>query len=148
MSAAMIIAPLPLRETERLQALSELHVLDSPPEARFDRIVAMAAREFEVPIALLSLVDGQRVWFKARAGVTLSEAPRAPAFDSPVVIGGPRVRFYAGAPLVLPEGQAVGTLCIMDTHPRRLDQDALMALGWLRDMAVQQLLRQQEALPA
>jgi GAF domain-containing protein len=58
------------------------------------------------------------------------------------------VRFYAGAPLVLPEGQAVGTLCIMDTHPRRLDQDALMALGWLRDMAVQQLLRQQEALPA
>lgn len=167
----MIAAPLPLDETERLQALHELHVLDTPPEARFDRIVAMAAREFAVPMALISLVDGQRVWFKARAGLNLSEAPRAPAFcshailsprmlvvedalddvrffDSPVVSGGPKVRFYAGAPLVLPEGQAVGTLCIMDTHPRRLDRDALMALGWLRDMAVQQLLRQHEALPA
>lgn len=167
----MITAPLPLREAERLQALRELQVLDTPPEARFDRIVAMAAREFEVPMALISLVDGQRVWFKAGAGVSLSEAPRAPAFcshailsprvlvvedafddvrffDSPIVAGGPRVRFYAGAPLVLPEGHAVGTLCIMDTHPRRLGQDSLAALSRLRDLAVRQLLQQEEVLAA
>lgn len=165
----MINAPFPLDEADRQRALHDLHVLDTAPEARFDRIVAMAAREFEVPMALISLVDGNRVWFKARAGVGLSEAPRAPAFcshailsprmlvvedalddvrffDSPIVSGGPRVRFYAGAPLVLPEGHAVGTLCIMDTHPRRLDRDALVALGWLRDLAVQQLQRQQETL--
>jgi GAF domain-containing protein len=167
----MIAAPLPSDEADRLQALRDLAVLDTPAEARFDRLVARAAREFAVPMALISLVDGQRLWFKARVGVDMTQLPRPIAFcnhailsprmlvvedalndvrffDSPVVSGGPGVRFYAGAPLTLPDGQAVGTLCIMDTHPRRLDRAALDTLGRLRDEVVQQLLLTPEAVAA
>jgi GAF domain-containing protein len=160
----MISAPLPPNEAGRLQALRELVLLDTPPEARFDRLVALTAHEFEVPIALISLIDEKRQWFKARVGLDAQELPRPLAFcnhailspralvvedlandvrffDSPVVTQGPRVRFYAGAPLTLPDGHTVGTLCILDTHPRRLDATSIAVLNSLRDMVVQEMVK-------
>lgn len=163
----MITAPLPPNEAERLQALRDLVLLDTPPEARFDRLVNLAAHEFEVPIALISLIDEDRQWFKARVGFDAPELPRPLAFcnhailspralvvedlandvrffDSPVVAGGPRVRFYAGTPLRLPDGHAVGTLCILDTRPRRLDAISIAVLNGLRDLVVQELVKAPE----
>ncbi|MET0517262.1 MAG: GAF domain-containing protein, partial [Burkholderiaceae bacterium] len=137
-------APLPADEAQRLQALRDLLILDTPPEQRFDRIVAFAAEEFEVPIALLSLVDENRQWFKASRGMSVCETARDISFcahailaddilmipdaraderfaDNPLVLGPPFIRFYAGAPLQVRPGLRVGTLCLIDSRPRRLD---------------------------
>ena len=135
----------PLDEARRLAALQELEVLDTPPEAVFDAVIASAARACAMPIALVSLVDARRQWFKAGVGLDgVSETPRAhsmcdvavrggelllvpdtledPRFrSSPLVVAGPRLRFYAGAPIVLPGGAAVGTVCVADRVPRTLD---------------------------
>ena len=128
----MILAPVPHNESQRLQALRDLLILDTPPEERFDRISAFAAKEFDVPIALVSLVDRDRQWFKSSFGMDACETPRDISFcghavamsqtlvvpdalkdlrfsDNPLVIGEPYVRFYAGALLRLPYGQVVGT---------------------------------------
>lgn len=165
----MIHAPLPHNEAQRLQALRDLLILDTPPEERFDRISAFAAKEFDVPIALVSLVDRDRQWFKSSFGldvcetardisfcghaVTMSEtlvvhdAMKDPRFsDNPLVTGKPHVRFYAGALLRLPYGQIVGTLCIMDRRPRTFDRLDAAILGGLRDMVVEELFRREEAL--
>ena len=161
----MIPAPIPPNEAQRLRALRELLILDTQPEARFDRITDFAASEFGVAIALVSLVDENRQWFKARTGTeacdtardisicghaimgsevfVVEDTARDPRFaDNPLVTGDPFIRFYAGAPLILPDGMAVGTLCVIDTEPRifsRIDQAILSAL---RDVAVEELLRQ------
>jgi len=134
-------APLPDREDDRLAALKALQVLDTPPEERFERITRLAARSFGVPIALVSLVDEARQWFKSCFGLDLRETPREQAFcayalhgsdilvipnaakdprtaDNPLVTGAPGIRFYAGAPLITAEGHALGSLCIIDTRPR------------------------------
>ena len=161
----MIPAPIPLHEDQRLRALRELLILDTPPEARFDRITDFAAGEFDVPIALVSLVDEKRQWFKARTGIAACEtardisicghavmgvevfvvedAARDPRFaDNPLVTGDPFIRFYAGAPLILPGGMAVGTLCVIDTEPRTFSRIDKAILSALRDVAVEELLRQ------
>lgn len=161
----MLPAPIPADDEQRLRALRELLILDTPPEARFDRIVAFAAGEFEVPIALISLIDRDRQWFKARVGLevcetarevsfcghailqpavfTVLDAARDPRFaDNPLVLGAPFIRFYAGAPLVLPGGAAVGTLCLIDTRPRTFDAMDHAILGTLRDLAVAELVGQ------
>ena len=166
---AMKPAPIPDDDDLRLQALRELLILDTPPEQRFDRIVAFASQEFEVPIALVSLVDRNRQWFKARVGLQACETGRDISFcghavveratllipdthadprfaDNPLVLGPPHIRFYAGAPLQLPAGAVVGTLCLIDTRPRRLDRTELAILGSLRDLVVQELVAQ--AVPA
>lgn len=161
----MIPAPIPINETQRLNALQSLLVLDTPPEERFDRITRFAAAEFNVPVALVSLIDDKRQWFKARVGLDACETSRDISFcghaiegddvlvvedarldprfaDNPLVTGGPLIRFYAGAPLILPEGLSVGTLCVIDTTPRafsRIDQSILSAL---RDVVVEELVRQ------
>ncbi|MBU8540943.1 PAS domain S-box protein [Falsiroseomonas tokyonensis] len=145
-----------MHEAERLAALRRYDVLDTSPEAAFDRIVRLARQFFEVPIALISFVDADRQWFKARIGMELSETPRAIAFcntaiqggdicqvpdatrdprfaENPLVLGEPRLRFYAGAPLLTPEGHALGTLCILDAKPRP-PLDAAQAQS-LRDLA-------------
>lgn len=130
-------------ESARLAALRRYGVLDTPAEPQFDRVVRMAQQVFQVPIALVSLVDTSRNWFKARVGLDVEELPRDVAFcdhairesqvmvvedarqdprfrDNPMVVDSPHVRFYAGAPLRTAEGHQLGTLCIIDHGPRTL----------------------------
>ncbi|MDR7298558.1 GAF domain-containing protein [Pelomonas aquatica] len=163
----MLPAPIPADDEERLRALRELLILDTPPEERFDRIVAFAASEFDVPIALITLVDRDRQWFKARVGLDACEtsreisfcghailqpglfevvdAARDPRFvDNPLVVGAPFIRFYIGAPLRLPGGAVLGTLCLIDTRLRELDAMDRAILGTLRDMAAAELAGQTE----
>jgi GAF domain-containing protein len=159
----MLAAPIPPNEAERLAALCATLLLDTPPEQRFDRIVAFAAQEFDVPMALISLVDSERQWFKAAVGMgqtcetergisfcghailraEIMEIPDAaldPRFsDNPLVTGPPFIRFYAGAPLITRSGYALGTLCIIDTRPRRLDGMELAILSTLRTLLLREL---------
>ncbi len=162
----MTPAPIPDDEPQRLGALRELLLLDTPPEERFDRIVAFASSEFDVPIALVSLVDLNRQWFKARVGLAVCETARDVSFcahaiitpelfviedaaqdvrfaDNPLVTGEPFIRFYAGAPLQLASGLRVGTLCLADTRPRRLDRLDRVILTSLRDLALEELERRE-----
>jgi len=134
-------APLPANETERLQALADYGLMNTPPEPVFDEIVALASYIFRTPIALIPLLDEERQWFKARTGLDATETPREHAFcaytildpegmvvpdaradrrfaSNPLVQGSPGIRFYAGTPLITREGHALGTLCIIDTKPR------------------------------
>jgi phosphoribosyl 1,2-cyclic phosphodiesterase/CheY-like chemotaxis protein len=156
--------PLPANEVERLTALDALGILDTEPEERFDRLTRIAAATFDVPIALVSLIDRDRQWFKSACGGIFSESPRDMSFcahailddrvmvvpdalsdprfaDNPAVVGEPRVRFYAGSPLVIDSGIRVGTLCLADTRPRDLDQARIEALSDLADLVVQELQR-------
>ncbi|HYF57820.1 MAG TPA: GAF domain-containing protein [Burkholderiaceae bacterium] len=162
----MPAAPLPDNERERLDALRRLLILDTPPEERFDRIVRFAVDEFDVPIALLSLVDAERQWFKSKldpAGLVCGlQTPRGVAFcahailraeplvvedarldprfaDNPLVTGAPGIRFYAGAPLETAPGLRLGTLCVIDTVARGFDAVDAAILRALRDLAVEQL---------
>jgi len=162
----MTPAPIPADDARRLQALREMLILDTPPEERFDRIVRFAADEFDVPTVLVSLVDAQRQWFKARVGMDACETRRDVSFcghaivqpgvfvvedalqderfhDNPLVVGAPHIRFYAGVPLQLPGGAVVGTLCLISPEPRRLDDVDLAILGTLRDLVVGELLTQE-----
>jgi len=161
----MLAAPIPANDAERLQALRELLILDTPPEQRFDRIVAFARQEFEVETVLVSLVDADRQWFKAKLGLDACETARDISFcghailqpeilviedaradarfaDNPLVTGPPFIRFYAGAPLAPRPGLRVGTLCLLDPRPRRLDATDLAILGSLRDLVQAELLGQ------
>ncbi|WP_322102432.1 PAS domain S-box protein [Paraburkholderia sp. J41] len=148
----MITAPLPLDEDARLRALRQLDILDTGPEEAFDRIARLAAFAFGVPVVLISLVDEKRQWFKSHHGIAACETPRSVSFcahavlskrmlvvenalddkrfaDNPLVTGAPHIRFYAGSPLRLAEGQVVGTLCLIDTAPRTFSdtQAAMLA---------------------
>ena len=152
----MPAAALPPDEAVRLAALQRLSVLDSPPEAEFDALVQAASLVCGVPISLISLVDADRQWFKANHGLPgASQTPREQAFcahailgpalfevpdttidprfvDNPLVTGAPDIRFYAGVPLTLADGQRVGTLCVIDRTPRQLtdhQRQVLQALG-------------------
>jgi PAS domain S-box-containing protein len=161
-------APLPLNEAQRLATLREYRILDTIPEQAYDDITLMAAQICDVPTAMVSLVDENRQWFKSRIGMDAAETPRDIAFcahtilstddvmvvgdaladkrfaDNPLVAAGPLVRFYAGAPLVAPDGSALGALCVMDQKPRTLDAKQLEALKALGRHAVAQLeLRRQ-----
>ena len=154
----MTPAPMPANEDARLNALRALLLLDTPPEERYDRLARFAAEQLNMPIALLSLVDGQRQWFKSRVGVDIAEGARDISFcghaimknelfvvedassdarfsDNPMVVGDPHVRFYAGAPLSSPSGHHIGTLCVIDTVPRTLDAVELSILDALRCLA-------------
>lgn len=147
----MIAPPNPENETRRLAALHALRILDTPAEERFDRITRIAQKLFDVPIALVSLVDAERQWFKSRVGLDASETPREISFcghailqtgpfvvsnalederfrNNPLVTGDPNIRFYAGQPLQDIEGNKLGTLCLIDRHPRKLDKDQLQLL--------------------
>lgn len=129
-------------EAQRVSALKGYGVLDTPNEAEFDAIVREAAGVLGTPVALISLVDEHRQWFKAKVGLEAAETPRSISFcthairgdgifvvedarqdqrfsGNPLVTGDPNIRFYAGTPLKTPTGQRIGTLCVIDSKPRR-----------------------------
>jgi len=163
----MIPAPLPLNETKRLAALRKYLALDTPPEQALGDLATLAAAICGTPIALISVVDEQRLWFKAKVGLDSAEAPRADSFcalgllqrdlfivpdaaadarfaDNPLVKGEPGIRFYVGAPLVTPEGQVLGALCVLDRTPRALTPEQGEALQMLsRQVMTQFELRRQ-----
>jgi len=165
-------APLPSNEEDRLRALTRSEILDSLPEQTYDDLVALAAQICETPIALISLVDRNRQWFKAKAGLQTSETHRdlsfcahailvpgevfsihdaqrdARFFDNPLVAGAPYVRFYAGAPIVTDDGHAVGTVCVIDYKPRTLDAAQKRGLQALARQASGLLNARQKAATA
>jgi PAS domain S-box-containing protein len=154
-------------EARRLEVLRQYGVLDTPPEQALDELVVLAAQICNAPIALISLVDDRRQWFKARVGQETRETPREISFcahalrqtellivpdataderfaGNPLVTGEPHIRFYAGAPLVTPEGPILGTLCVIDRVPRVLTPEQECALQVLSRQAMSQLeLRRQ-----
>lgn len=154
-------------EPARLAALRSYGILDTPQESDFDDLVRLAAQICEVPVALITLLDAERQWFKAKVGTEISETPTEISFcshailqddvmvvsdmthdprfvENPLVTGGPEVRFYAGAPLVTPEGLPLGTLCVLDTEPRDFSEEKRTALRTLGRQAMAQLeLRRQ-----
>ena len=158
-------------EDDRLAAVQRLGILDSPAEERFDVLTRLAAATLSTPIALVSVIDTDRQWFKSRVGMDQCETSRGISFcghailqddimvvpdvnqderfiGNPLVTGEPYIRFYAGAPLKLPNGHNVGTLCLIDTTPRTLDDIDLAILGSLRDLAVEELVRREQRAPA
>ena len=155
-------APIPLNEVKRLKVLWQYEVLDTVPEEVFDDLTELAARICEAPIALITLVDEKRQWFKSKIGLTIDETSRDISFcahainqtglfivpdatkderfaNSTLVVSDPKIRFYAGAPLITPDGYALGTLCVIDKVPRELGPDQQQALRILARHVVSQL---------
>lgn len=149
-------------EQDRLAALRSYRILDTAPEKAFDDLVRLASQICGTPIALITLIDAERQWFKSRVGVSVQETSRDIAFcahairqtelfiipdatqderfrDNPFVMSEPKIRFYTGAPLITAEGHALGTLCVIDRRPRLLDAWQLEALDALRRQVVAQL---------
>jgi len=170
----MITASLPTNEALRIADLEAVALLDTPAEERFDRIVRLAERIFEVPIAYIALIDANRQWFKARCGLSVDQTGREVSFcshtilqneilvvpdareddrfhDNPLVVGDPFIRFYAGCPLAGPGGTNIGTLCLADTRPRQPTPAELELLGELaavaqREIGLVDLVRSQREL--
>jgi len=155
-------APTSSAESARVAALDRYAILDTEPEQTFDDLVVLAAHVCKAPIAMLSLVDDHRQWFKSRVGVETRETPRETSFcahaiqqqdlfivpdtwndarfrENPMVVDEPHIRFYAGAPLINEEGFALGTLCVIDRQPRELDEAQKDALKSLSRLALGQM---------
>jgi len=159
----MEIARIPNNEVERLQALREYSILDTLPEQDFEDITKIASEICQTPIALITLVDSDRQWFKSNRGLNVTETPRDYAFcahainspneiltvkdsrqdirfvDNPLVTGYPNVIFYAGVPLINPAGFSLGTICVIDNKPRELSEKQLDSLRSLSNQAVRLL---------
>ncbi len=154
--------PVPPDELQRLACLRSYAILDTEPEQGFDDLVQLAAHLFGAPMAFVSLIDAERQWFKAKVGIEACETSRDVAFCAhaiverqPLVVpdarldprfaanelvtGAPHIRFYAGAPLIVGNGSALGTLCVVDTVPRTPSSDALRMLQKLAAMVVDRL---------
>jgi anti-sigma regulatory factor (Ser/Thr protein kinase) len=153
---------MPIDEAARLEALRRYRILDTDPEQAFDDLALLASYICQTPIALISLIDEDRQWFKAHVGITVNETSRSIAFcahaiqqdgiftvrdatddarfkENPFVISEPHIRFYAGAPLVTPDGHSLGTLCVIDRVARVLTEEQTRALDALRRQVEAQL---------
>ena len=151
--------PIPLNEHARLELLRQYNILDTAAEPAFDEIAARAAEVCQTPISLLTFVDRDRVWFKSNTGLELPEIPRDASFcahaicqdelyvtpdmladerfsQNPLVTQKPHLRFYAGMPLLSPEGLVLGTLCVIDRKPRELTPEQTDELKELAQGAV------------
>jgi GAF domain-containing protein len=158
----MLAPGLPQNEAERIQVLHDLLILDTDPEERFDLITAYCQSRFMVEIALVSLVDTDRQWFKSACGLDARETPREISFcghailqdevfivkdalndprfaDNPLVLGPPNIRFYAGAPLKLSSGHNIGTLCIIHPKAKSLEEEEVDHLRVLAHMVSMEL---------
>lgn len=156
--------PVPPTEAARLLALDASGLVDTPAEAAFDRLTWLASEMTDAPMALISLLTAERQWFKSRVGVDVAQTPRAWAFcshvilqqglfavedalsdprfrDNPLVTGAPHIRFYAGFPLLGANNQPMGTLCVLDTEPRKLREREVRALRELTDLASEEIKR-------
>lgn len=150
------------REQERLLALHSYEILDTPADGTFDRVTALAARYFQVPVALVSLVDEDRIWFKSKHGLDAEEIPRSPGLcasvilsdgayivknaledprtlSNPLVAGEMGVRFYAAAPLITHDGYRLGTMNIIDFTPREFDAEGQKALEEFAGLVMDQM---------
>ena len=151
-----------MNDAERVSALQKYAILDSEPEQAFDDLTLLASYVCKTPIALISLIDENRQWFKAKIGISATETSRDIAFCStaiqqpdvfvvpdalqderfrtnPLVISEPNIRFYAGAPLINEDGHALGTLCVIDETPRELGADQRTALKALSRLVLMQM---------
>ncbi|GAA0867602.1 GAF domain-containing sensor histidine kinase [Brevundimonas basaltis] len=149
-------------ELRRMEAVRRYDILDTPPDGAFDRITALAARRFSVPISIISVVDEDRIWFKSHHGLPVKEIGREPglcasaimssdphilndasvdprSLANPLVAGDFGLRFYAGAPLTTSDGHNLGTLCIIDKHPRPIDESQIEDLKDLATVVMDQL---------
>ena len=161
--------PVPKNEKERLKALDGYDIMDSLDEAEFDRLTKLASLICGVPIALVSLVDENRQWFKSKVGLDAPETPRDISFcqyaivgdelfqvedatkdkrfkDNPLVTDAPDIKFYAGYPLLDPNGFALGTLCVIDRKPKKLDANEIIALELLSQEVVSQIVSRKNKL--
>ena len=155
-------APVKINEARRLKVLWQYDVLDTVPEEVFDDLTELAARICEAPVALISLIDEDRQWFKSKVGISVTETSRDISFcahaikqhdlfiipdatldqrfaNNPLVTSDPKIRFYAGAPLITPDGYALGTLCVIDKVPRELRPEQQQALRVLARHVMMQL---------
>ena len=158
----MPAAPIPDNETARLAALQNYKLLDTPPEQAYDDVTRLALIICGTPIAIMTLVDKERQWFKSKLGLPGAQTPRDQAFcahtvlqrelfvvenalldrrfaDNPLVTGDPHIRFYAGAPLVSPDGYGLGSICVIDREPRQLNKEQSEALEALARVVVTQM---------
>ncbi|MEZ8099039.1 GGDEF domain-containing protein [Vibrio bivalvicida] len=153
----------PKNEVQRIEELEQLDILDTESEERFDRVTRLAKRLFDVPIAVVSLVDSDRQWFKSCYGMDAQQTPRDISFcghailgtepfiisdatiddrfaDNPLVVGEPGIRFYAGVPLAHHDNTMLGTLCVIDTKPRHFNQEQINDLIDLAKIVEQELV--------
>ncbi len=165
----MSTLPIPDNEKERLRALKGYHILDTLPEEEFDRLTRLASLVCGTPISLITLLDEERQWFKSNLGMDVPQGPRRDAFcqytimedtlmevkdtwederfvDNPLVIGPPRMRYYAGYPLIDPNGNALGALCVIAHEPRELDSTQQQILALLAQQAVSQIVARKEKI--
>lgn len=160
--------PMPADELQRLQALAGLRLIDSPNEAVFDRLAWLGSQIAGTPMALVSLLTSRRQWFKSRIGLEVCETPREFAFcshaimsdvpfvvedalrdsrfaENPLVTGEPFIRFYAGFPLLSKQRLRLGTLCVLDSQPRKLGEEQVRALHELACIASEEIQRREQS---